>query len=307
MNTLRTSTPLADDWTEAFGLRLRRDEPMSRHTSWHVGGPVDLWFEPRDLGDLRAFLRALPVGIPVHWIGLGSNLLVRDGGLRGAAIALHGVLNRVDRLNQTTIHCDAGVPCARIAKQCVKWGLGPAAFFAGIPGTFGGALAMNAGAWGGETWPHVVEVDVIARDGSVRTRQATEYRYGYRHVEAPVADEAFVAARLRFETQPDASNDEIRGLLERRRETQPIGEWSCGSTFTNPPGDHAARLIESAGLKGHRIGGAVVSTKHANFLVNEGQASAADIESLIHHVRAEVERVHGVKLQTEVRIVGEPA
>ena len=307
MSVRRSLLPPSLEWAAEFHGRLRADEPMSRHTSWHVGGPVDWWFAPRDLTDLRSFLRARPREIPVHWIGLGSNLLVRDGGLRGAAIALHGVLTRIDRLSQTVIHCEAGVPCARIAKQCVKWGLGPASFFAGIPGTLGGALAMNAGAWGGETWPHVEEVTVVGRDGSVRTRQASEYQWGYRHVTLPVADEAFIAARLQLQPHPEASNDEIKVLLDRRRDTQPIGEWSGGSTFTNPPGDHAARLIETAGLKGFRQGGAVVSLKHANFLVNEGQATAADIEGLIAHVRAEVLRVHGVELSTEVRIVGEPA
>lgn len=307
MSGRRSLLPPALEWTADFQGRLRADEPMSRHTSWHVGGPVDWWFVPRDLPDLRAFLRALPREIPVHWIGLGSNLLVRDGGLRGAAIALHGVLTRLDRLSQNTIHCDAGVPCARIAKQCVKWGIGPAAFFAGIPGTLGGALAMNAGAWGGETWPHVEEVTVVGRDGSLQTRTADEYQWGYRHVVPPAADEAFLGARLRFERRPEASNEEIKILLDRRRDTQPIGEWSCGSTFTNPAGDHAARLIETAGLKGCRRGGAVVSHKHANFIVNEGEATAADIEGLIAHVRAEVLRVHGIELNTEVRILGEAA
>jgi UDP-N-acetylmuramate dehydrogenase len=196
------------------------------------------------------------------------------------------------------------VPCARLAKQCIKWGLGPAEFFAGIPGTLGGALAMNAGAFGGETWRHVVEVETIDRAAVRRTRPAAEFLIGYRSVVMP-APEWFLAARLTFEHRPQAHADEIRALLARRKQTQPIGEWSGGSTFTNPPGDHAARLIEAAGLKGHRVGGAVVSTKHANFLINEGGATAADIEQLLLHVQATVERVHGVRLEPEVRIVGE--
>jgi len=199
---------------------------------------------------------------------------------------------------------EAGVPCARLARQCVKWGLGPAEFFAGIPGTLGGALAMNAGAFGGETWRHVLEVETIDRTGARRVRAASEYRVGYRSVVAP-AEEWYLAARLTFEARPQAHADEIRALLARRKETQPIGEWSCGSTFTNPPGDHAARLIEAAGLKGFRIGGASVSLKHANFLINEGSASAADIEQLMLHVQATVERQHGVKLEPEVRVIGE--
>jgi UDP-N-acetylmuramate dehydrogenase len=188
----------------------------------------------------------------------------------------------------------------------VKWGLGPAEFFAGIPGTLGGALAMNAGAWGGETWNHVLEVEVLDRQGGRRTRTPDDYEIGYRRVVGP-ADEWFLAAQLEFERKPGVNESAMRELLDKRRETQPIGEWSCGSVFTNPPGDHAARLIESAGLKGYRIGDASVSQKHANFIINHGAARAADIEALIEHVRRTVAEVHRVELTTEVRIVGEPA
>jgi UDP-N-acetylmuramate dehydrogenase len=295
-------------WTLSpeFALRVKRDEPLSRHTSWHVGGPAELWFEPRDREDLAAFMRMLPPEMPVHWIGLGSNLLVRDGGLRGAVIVTHGALSRLDRLAQTIIYCDAGVPCARIARQCIKWGLGPAEFFAGIPGTLGGALAMNAGAFGGETWRHVVEVEVMARNGTRALRTPAEYQIGYRHVVPPVANEWFVGAKLRFEHKAGINNEQIRDLLVRRKETQPIGEWSCGSVFTNPPGDHAARLIEVSGLKGYRLGGASVSAKHANFIINHGDATAADLEKLIALVQQTVLQKQGVRLSTEVRIVGDP-
>jgi UDP-N-acetylmuramate dehydrogenase len=290
-----------------FLAHVRFDEPLSRHTSWHVGGPADAFYTPHGAEELGRFLEALPRAVPVHWLGLGSNTLVRDGGLRGVVIAPHLGLDRLERRGDTQVHAEAGVPCARIARQCAKWLLGPAEFFAGIPGTVGGALAMNAGAWGGETWPHVVEVDVVDRGGRQRTRAATEYRYGYRTVHPPVAGEWFIAARFRFAPAPAATADTLKRLLVQRRETQPIGAWSCGSTFTNPPGDFAARLIDTAGLKGCRIGGAVVSTKHANFLINEGEASASDLERLIGHVQAEVQRRHGVHLETEVRIVGEGA
>lgn len=289
-----------------FARRALLNEPMARHTSWHVGGPADVYFQPRDAEDLAAFLRTLSPGTPLHWIGLGSNVLIRDGGLRGVVIATHGTLNRLKRLTETDVHCEAGTPCARLARQCVKWGLGPAEFFAGIPGTLGGALAMNAGAFGGETWRHVVEVETIDRVGTRRTRAAREYRVGYRSVVAP-AEEWYLSARLTFERKPQAHQDEIRALLARRKETQPIGAWSCGSTFTNPPGDHAARLIESAGLKGFRIGGASVSVKHANFLVNEGNATARDLEQLLLHVQETVERMYGVRLEPEVRVLGEQA
>ncbi len=291
----------------SFEARVRHDEPMSRHTSWHAGGPAEWWFVPRDLGDLAEFLRALPAEVPVTWVGLGSNLLVRDGGIRGAVICVHGALAAIERIEATTVRVEAGVACARVGRQCVRWGLGPAEFFAGIPGTLGGALAMNAGAWGGETWRQVDAVETIDRAGTVRHRKRAEYVIGYRSVTPPAPGEWFVAATLVFEARPGASTDDIRVLLERRLASQPIGAWSCGSVFTNPPGDHAARLIESAGLKGFRIGDAMVSTKHANFIVNQGSARAADLEAVIRHVQATVEQVHGVRLQTEVRIVGEPA
>lgn len=288
-----------------FAGRLSSDEPMSRHTSWHVGGPADLFFEPRDRADLADFLRSVPAALPVTWVGLGSNLLVRDGGLRGAVISVHGALSALERRDDGSVWCEAGVPCARIARQCARWGLGPAEFFAGIPGTLGGALAMNAGAFGGETWRQVREVEVIDRAGVIRRRGAAQYRVSYRHVEPPAADEAFLGAVLDFEARPDASTDAIRDLLVERKAKQPIGEWSCGSVFTNPPGDHAARLIESCGLKGKRLGGAVVSEKHANFILNEGGATAADLEQLVALVQRTVEERTGVRLQTEVRVVGE--
>ena len=290
-----------------FEDRVQCDEPMSRHTSWHVGGPADLWFVPRDVEDLSAFLRALPGTVPVTWVGLGSNLLVREGGIRGAVICPHGALNSLQRLDGTRVRAEVGVPCARIGRQVVKWGLGPAEFFAGIPGTLGGALAMNAGAWGGETWPRVLEVETIDRVGTVRRRAPSEYQVGYRSVVPPAPGEWFTAATLGFEPQPGASTDSIRRLLERRLASQPIGEWSCGSVFTNPPGDHAARLIEAAGLKGYRVGDAAVSTKHANFIINQGHASATDLEAVIRHVQDTVEREHGVRLRPEVRVLGEPA
>jgi UDP-N-acetylmuramate dehydrogenase len=319
---------------QEFMPRIRRNEPMSRHTSWHVGGPAEIYFTPRDRADLAAFLRSLPADMPLCWVGLGSNLLVRDGGIAGVVISTRGTLDRLDRTSHDMVFGEAGVACARIARQCIKWGLGPAEFFAGIPGTLGGALAMNAGAFGGETWRRVVEVETIDRGGREHRRAASEYRVSYRHVEPPVAEEWFLAARLRFEVRkqtterpraaPGAAEsdpgtglaaqsaagdfepmDPLSELLERRKATQPIGEWSCGSVFTNPPGDHAARLIEATGLKGLRIGDASVSVKHANFIINHGTATAADVERLIARVQEEVQRAHGVWLQPEVRIVGE--
>ena len=268
-----------------FESRVKRNEPMSRHTSWHVGGPADVYFSPRDRADLLAFLATLPEGTPLFWLGLGSNLLVRDGGIRGVVIDTQSGLTRLERVNDTTLTCEAGVPCARLARQCIKWGLGPAEFLAGIPGTLGGALAMNAGAFGGETWPRVRSVDVCDARGVDRRRDAREYSFGYRHIVPPAPGEFFLAAALEFEYRPGLTDEAMRELLAKRKETQPIGEWSCGSTFTNPKGDHAARLIEAAGLKGFRIGDIMVSPKHANFLVNVEAATAADVEKLVAHIQ----------------------
>jgi UDP-N-acetylmuramate dehydrogenase len=288
----------------AFHGRVREHEPMSAHTSWRIGGPADMFFTPRDLEDLGSFLRALPPDAQLTWVGLGSNLLVRDGGIRGVVIGTHGTFTRLERLSQTRLYCEAGVPCARIARQCARWQLGEAEFFGGIPGTLGGALAMNAGAFGSETWKHVASVDTIDRRGGLHHRLASEYRISYREVQPPAADEWFIAAELELRPRTAADAEAVRILLDRRRQTQPLGERSCGSVFKNPAGDHAARLIEAAGLKGYRVGDAVVSDKHANFILNEGQARARDVEAVIRHVQDTVQRVHGVQLVPEVRIVG---
>jgi UDP-N-acetylmuramate dehydrogenase len=291
---------------QEFESRVLHDEPMSRHTSWHVGGPAELYFTPRDREDLRAFLRSLPSGAPVCWVGLGSNLLVREGGIKGVVIAPQSAFARLERLAATRVYCEVSVPCTRLARQCQKWGLAQGEFFAGIPGALGGALAMNAGAYEGETWNHVHNVEVVARDGTIRQRAASEFKPAYREVLRPANDEWFLSAELQFMPGEPGQAERVRELSERRKRTQPLGEWSCGSVFTNPPGDHAARLIEAAGLKGHRIGGAVVSAKHANFILNEGSATARDLEQLIMHVRDTVQTVHGITLVPEVKILGEP-
>jgi UDP-N-acetylmuramate dehydrogenase len=287
-----------------FEPRIQRDEPMSRHTSWHVGGPADVFFTPKDRADLLAFLEVLPTGTPLFWLGLGSNLLVRDGGIRGVVIDTTG-LDQLESIDATTLYADAGVPCARIARRCISLELGPAEFFAGIPGCLGGALTMNAGAFGGETWPRVRAVDVCDARGRERRRDAREYSYSYRRIVPPVPGEFFLGAVLEFEHRPGLTDDALRDMIARRKESQPIGEWSCGSTFTNPKGDHAARLIEAAGLKGTRIGDVMVSPKHANFLVNVDAAKAADVERLVALIQQEVKRQFGATLTPEFRVVGE--
>jgi UDP-N-acetylmuramate dehydrogenase len=230
---------------------------------------------------------------------------VRDGGVRGAVIATGQALNGLRNLGGGVVEAEAGVPCTVVARQCSRWELGPAEFFAGIPGSVGGALRMNAGAFGGETWEKVIEVDVVDRRGNVRTRGRDGYQVGYRQVRGPL-EEWFLAARFKFDEHYTAAADRIRTLVSERKASQPLGLPSCGSVFKNPPGDHAARLIEAAGLKGARIGGAEVSPKHANFIINTGGATAADIEALIGHVRDTVLARHGVQLDTEVQFLGEP-
>jgi UDP-N-acetylmuramate dehydrogenase len=284
---------------------MRRHEPLSRHTSWRVGGPARRFYRPADLEDLRLFLQQLPPDEPLLWLGLGSNLLVRDGGFAGTVIATHGRLEGIEPVMPHGIRAEAGVTCAAVARLAARQGLTGAEFLAGIPGTLGGALAMNAGAFGGEIWPLVEWVETLDRRGRLHRRTAADFTIGYRSVQG-AEGEWFVAAWLRLARgDVTAAQERIRQLLERRNRTQPVGLPSCGSVFRNPPGDHAARLIEAAGLKGERIGGAVVSEKHANFIINQDAATAADIERLIRLVQRRVEADSGVRLQTEVRIVGE--
>ncbi|MEM7280505.1 MAG: UDP-N-acetylmuramate dehydrogenase [Pseudomonadota bacterium] len=282
---------------------LRSQEPLNKHTSWRVGGEAEWYFKPTNLEELREFLSELARDIPVTWLGLGSNVLIRDGGIKGVVVATHGALDELDLLDDTTVYAQAGVPCAKIARQCAKWGLADAHFFAGIPGTLGGALAMNAGAFGGETWKHVKKARLLSRTGELSEHEASEFQVSYRHVELPVPS-WFVGAWLKFD-QKTVDKGQIRSLLLKRKRSQPIGLPSCGSVFRNPPGDFAARLIQAADLKGFRIGGAQVSEKHANFIINEDNATAADIEALIDHVQTVVDERFNVRLQREVRIIGE--
>jgi UDP-N-acetylmuramate dehydrogenase len=285
---------------------LLHHEPMSRHTSWRVGGPADLFFKPASLEALAEFLRNLDAETPVFWFGLGSNLLVRDGGLRGVVIAAAGLFTDLNKTGEWQVCAGASVPCTQLARQCIRWGFGPSEFFAGIPGTLGGALAMNAGAHGSETWERVTAVRTIDRQGQLHRRGRGDYQIDYRSVVGPAA-EWFIEAELEFDPHAEASMETLKEMLDRRKETQPLGLPSCGSVFRNPTGDHAARLIEASGLKGCRIGDAEVSEKHANFIINRGDATAQDVENLILHVQQTVADATGIDLIPEVRIVGEEA
>jgi len=295
------------------GLRgnLTLDMALAPYTTWRAGGRADVAYVPADRDDLALFLRQLPIFEPVTVLGLGSNVLVRDGGVRGAVVLLHnpgGALAVADGL----IYTDAGVACPKLARFAARHGCAGAEFLAGVPGTVGGALAMNAGCYGGETWSQVAKVELLTRDGTFVVRTPADYSIGYRSVkrtDGRPADGVFTAGWFRFPPgDAETARARIRELLARRIATQPLNLPNAGSVFRNPPGDHAARLIEGAGLKGFAVGGARVSEKHANFIVNaERRASAADIETLIEHIRRVVAEKTGVTLETEVRIIGEAA
>jgi UDP-N-acetylmuramate dehydrogenase len=284
---------------------MKLNEPMSRHTSWRAGGVADRYYIPADINDLSCFMSQCRADETCMWVGLGSNLLVRDGGYRGTVIAVNGVLDELHRSGVNRIRSGAGVSCNKFARYTVAAGLTGAEFLAGIPGTVGGALAMNAGAFGCETWDLVHSVEMMNRDGVIRSLARSEFTTGYRSVDLP-AGEFFITAE--FELYPDSDNtarSRLKDLLARRSASQPTGHFSCGSVFRNPAGDFAGRLIDACGLKGARRGGAVVSDKHANFIINEGGASAGDIEELILFVQGMVREKTGISLELEVRIIGE--
>jgi len=296
--------------TDFDNITLTENEPMSQHTSWRTGGVAKQFVQAGSLAALAEFIATLPDNEKLLWIGLGSNTLVRDGGFNGTVVATQGVMSDLKLLDETTVYVGAGVASAKLARFCSKQGLVGAEFFAGIPGLVGGALAMNAGAFGGETWPLVVEVETINRKGEIKKRDASEFEYAYRHVKG-AEGEWFVSATIKLarqqgdQQQPKNNTVDIKQLLAKRAASQPTGVASCGSVFRNPEGHFAAQLIEDCQLKGKRIGGAVVSEKHANFIINENKATASDIESLIKLIQKTVNEKHGITLQPEVKIVGD--
>ncbi len=291
---------------------LRLNEPMAPHTTWRIGGPAERYYRPTDIEDLALFLSSLAPDEPLTFLGLGSNVLIADEGIRGTVIHTLGMKSLPIKLiastdTAQTVWVPAGMPCAKLAKYCAKEGLKGGSFFAGIPGTIGGALAMNAGAFGGETWTQVVGLEVVNRRGECFLRSPKDYKIAYRSIEG--GDEAwFLAGHFQFEKGDQGTADEqaeqISYLLRMRNETQPIGVLSCGSVFQNPPNHYAARLIESSKLKGFSIGGAMVSSKHANFIINAAKASAKDVYQLIQHIIEVVWQEHEIRLKPEVRIMG---
>jgi UDP-N-acetylmuramate dehydrogenase len=300
--------------TELRGV-LRHNEPMARHVSWRAGGLAARVYEPADLKDLQVFMGTLSTHEPVYFVGLGSNLLVRDGGLDGTVILTHWALRRIE-LQPSAVHvyAEAGLPSPKVARFAALHGLTGAEFLAGIPGTVGGALAMNAGCYGRETWDIVQAVRTVDRWGQIHERTPADFNVAYREVRMKEigvgsdVSEWFISASFRLVPgDGEASRQRIRELLARRIATQPLGEPNAGSVFRNPSGDFAARLIDACGLKGHVIGDAVISPKHANFIVNRGRARASDIEALIERAQSAVKDKFGIELEREVRIIGERA
>ena len=285
--------------------QLRVNEPMSKHTSWRTGGIADYFYYPSDKQDLVSLLKRLPEEMQVHWIGLGSNLLIRDGGVEGIVICTSKGLNGIEMMPSGRVYVESGVSCSRVARTTARNKLSGVEFLAGVPGSFGGALVMNAGAFGGETWEWVERVECIDRCGNLMFVDRSRVRYGYRHVELP-DDRWLLGAILKLQQAGDGfdSKAAIRDLLHKRNRSQPVQSANAGSVFRNPDGDFAAKLIEQAGLKGYAIGGARISELHANFIINDDSASSADIERLIGHVRDQVKKNCGVDLQLEVHIMG---
>ena len=285
--------------------QLFKNEPLARYTSWRVGGAADRLFIAENVRELQVFLQTLDAAEPIEFIGLGSNLLVRDGGVRGTVVVMHQALSDL-RVDGQYIYAEAGVTCGKVARFSAAESKQGAEFLAGIPGTIGGALAMNAGCYGGETWNIVHQVLTINRHGETHVRNESEFIPSYRHVEMPMPDEWFLGAWFKLnEGNAEIGQQKIKQLLATRLASQPLNLPSAGSTFRNPHGDFAARLIEASGLKGYQIGGAQVSPKHANFIVNVGDCSALDIELLIRHMKDVVLDKQGVALQQEVKVIGE--
>lgn len=285
---------------------LLHNVSLADYNTWRVGGIADSLYKPADLDDLADFLRQYPQNAPLTWLGLGSNALIRDSGIRGCVIVTQGALKNLSLLDDGMLRAEAGVSCATMARFSARNNLAGGEFWAGIPGTMGGALRMNAGCYGSETWNFVSSVETIDRQGNRRVRGKDDFEVAYRHVRLPEG-EWFIAATFALTPGDKADSlQKIRELLDSRAKSQPTSEYNCGSVFRNPPGTYAAKLIESCGLKGTQHGGARVSEKHANFIINHaGQARARDIEELIARVRETVLKETSIAMIQEVHVLGE--
>lgn len=285
--------------------KLYQNHLLAEYTSWKIGGVAEYFYEPVDLEDLRLLLQSWQEG-PVTILGAATNVLIRDKGIKGLVIYLRNCLNGLNKIDNSTLRAEAGVGLARLLQKCMSLSMIDAAFMAGIPGTVGGALAMNAGACGDCIWKHIVAVETINRFGEIKLRPAEEFIANYRQVVGLGAEEWFVAATLFFARGDlQEMQRQISEHLQKRKSSQPLDLPSCGSVFRNPPGDYAARLIEAVELKGRQIGGAKVSEKHANFIVNCGKALASDVEALMQEIIFTVKQTYKVNLVPEVHILGE--
>ena len=294
-----------EELMKILGKAAHFDCPMGPYTTFRAGGKVEALCEVQDLLHLKALLfLARKEGLPCLVVGKGSNLLVKDAGLRGMALLLKGALEHVEE-KEGRVCAGAGLGLAELVRFCNKKGLSGLEFLAGIPGTVGGAVAMNAGAWGKSTGDVVTAVEIITADGEEKTLDRSRLQFAYRKAGLPIGS---VVVRVHVkvtEDRPEAIGERTRDYLERRKASQPLDYPSAGSVFKNPPSDHAGRLIEAAGLKGKRIGGAMISDKHANVIVNVGGASAQDILALMETARQRVREQTGVDLEPEIRVVGD--
>ena len=300
-----TADPLTAELSGIAGVAVRVREPLSRYTSFKVGGPADYFVEAHTSRGLSACLRVLEGrGVTILLLGNGSNLLVSDQGVRGAVLRLRGEFRKV-RWHDSGAEVGAAYAVSRLVREAVRRGRGGLEFAEGIPGSVGGSLVMNAGAYGSEMERVVNRVDAITAAGEALALGREDLRFSYRETRLPKdAVVTRVGMVLTLETA-EAVDARMRAIMARRRESQPSGHPNFGSVFRNPPGDHAGRLIEASGLKGLRVGGAEISRRHANFIVNRGSARAQDVRRLIEQVCSEVESRFSVRLQTEVRFAGE--
>ena len=295
---------MADWWHMLQSLgECIENEPMSRHATLGVGGRARWFFRPQSCETLAEAMSVIPEELPVLPLGRGSNLLVPDAGFDGLVVDV-GELQAVD-VDQTVLSAECGARMSRVARVCAESGLAGLEFMATVPGNIGGGVAMNAGAFGQQVSDVLREVEVVLRSGEVRKLTAEALEMNYRHTRLP---RGAVVLRAVFELQQgdaDAIRARMREMRARRGASQPLDMPNCGSVFKNPPDDHAARLIEAAGLKGLRIGGASISAKHANFIVNEGGAKSSDVMALIGRAQRAVQEKFGIRLEPEVRIIGE--
>ena len=281
---------------------LLQNISLKNYTSFRVGGPAKQLYQPHDKADLISFLKTLPDDEPLLYLGLGSNVLISDVGFPGTVILMQGGLNKMTKINDTILRVEAGVSCGSFSRFAAKQHFSHCEFLAGIPGTMGGALKMNAGCHGDETWDHVYALETINRKGETFTRKPSEFKIAYRSTFFP-QEEFFLSADFQFpKGDANLALEKIKELLAHRKNTQPIHLPNCGSIFQNPPGNYAAKLIEACGLKGYRIQEACVSEKHANFIINQGNATAKNIKDLIYFIKTTVKSKFNIDLIPEVHI-----